>query len=799
MFMRSFTFPKVIFCLFCLVFTNSAFAGTIKGIIKNESGDNFALQGLFLSNGLSAQSNNDGFFVFENVLKGAYEITTQVNGQNVFLTSVNVNSNEEVIDLGVLVVAKNIQLKEAHITAEINRGITRMPDVKDNVIYAGKKTEVVQLSTASANLAQNNSRQVFAKVPGIQVWESDGSGVQMGIASRGLSPNRMWEFNTRQNGYDISADPFGYPEAYFTPSVESLDRIEIIRGAASLQFGPQFGGVVNYIKKRSISGKKIGVESMQTLGNQRMFSSFNAVGGNIGKFTYYTNINYRRSDGWRQNNEYQTWNGFINLGYQFSKKLRVDVEYSRMDQLVQQPGGLTDSAYAVDAQQSVRSRNWFDLVWNVAAINIDYQFTENNKLNVKVFGLKGERSSIGFMSPINVKDAVSTTTGEYAKRTIDVDEYLNYGVELRHLYTYNLMGQKNYLSVGAKLYSGQTDRIQNVNGNRGTDYDLSTVSDVLKRDMVYNTQNVAFFAENVFNLSSRLSVTPGFRLEHLENQSKGTYDGQTGAQSSTRQFALLGVGAQYRVSAKTNVYANFTQAYRPVLFSDFTPSTTDSIDPNLKDASGYNLDLGYRGSVGNLVSFDVSIFRLLYADRIGNYSVNGKNYRTNIGTSVSQGIESYIEFTPTSLLSDFKGGQLNLFATMAFIRAEYTEWNNPDVSKNQEGKQVENAPQQIHRFGIQYRFKGLSTTFQYSMVGSAYADALNTQKSNAAATTGIIPNYEVADWSFSLTLKKRYNVNAGINNVFDAKYFTRRSGGYPGPGLLPADGRMWYVGVGIKI
>ncbi len=797
--MRSFTFFAIIICMALVGFSNKVYASTIKGVIKNEAGDNFALQGVFLSNGLSTQSNSSGLFVFDNVLKGAYEITTQVNGQNVFLTSVNVNSNEEVIDLGVLVVAKNIQLKEAQITAEINRGVSRMPDVKDNVIYAGKKTEVVQLSTATANLAQNNSRQVFAKVPGIHVWESDGSGVQMGIASRGLSPNRMWEFNTRQNGYDISADPFGYPEAYFTPSVESLDRIEIIRGASSLQFGPQFGGVVNYIKKRSVSGKKVGVESMQTLGSNGMFSSFNALGGNIGKFSYYTNINYRRSDGWRSNNEYQTWNGFVNLGYQFSKKLRVDVEYTRMDQLVQQPGGLTDSAFAFGAQQSVRSRNWFDLVWNVAAINIDYQYTENNKLNVKVFGLKGERSSIGFMSPIYIKDNVSATTGEYAKRTIDIDEYLNYGVELRNLYTYNLLGQKNHLAVGAKLYSGQTDRIQNANGNRGTDYDLATLSDVLKRDMVYNTQNSAFFAENVFNLTNRISVTPGFRLEHLENQSKGTYDGKTGAQSSTRQFVLLGVGAQYRVTAKTNIYANFTQAYRPVLFSDFTPSTTDSIDANLKDASGYNLDLGYRGSFGNVVSFDVSVFRLLYADRIGNYSVNGKNYRTNIGTSVSKGIESYIEFTPTALISDFRGGQLNLSATMAFINAEYTDWNNPDVSKNLEGKKVENAPQQIHRFGIQYRFKGLSTTFQYSMVGSAYADALNAETANAAATTGIIPSYQVADWSVSLMFLKRYSVNAGINNLFDAKYFTRRSGGYPGPGLLPADGRIWYVGVGIKI
>lgn len=792
--MRFLTLLSALVCI-----TVATKASTIKGILKKETGEAYALQGVYLSNGLSTQTNKDGFFQFVNVLKGEYDITTQVNGQNVFVALAKVADNSAETDLGTLVISKNIQLQEAQITAEINRGIERMPDVKDNIIYAGKKTEVVQLSTAGANLAQNNSRQVFAKVPGIQVWESDGSGVQMGIASRGLSPNRMWEFNTRQNGYDIAADPFGYPEAYFTPSVESLDRIEIIRGAASLQFGPQFGGVVNYIKKRSVSGKKIGVESMQTIGSNGMFSTFNAVGGTVGKFSYYSNINYRRSDGWRANNSYNTWNGFINMGYQFSKKLSVNFEYSRMDQLVQQPGGATDSSFKLNAQQSSRKRNWFDLKWNIAALNIDYQFTENNKLNVKVFGLSGTRSSIGFLSGINIPDSIAKATGTYGKRTIDQDKYLNYGVELRHLYTYNLLGQKSNLAVGARAYKGQTDRIQNVNGNRGEDYDLTAESTVLKRDMVYNTENIALFAENIFNLTKRLSVTPGMRYEYLKNQSSGTFDGRTGTQNSSRQFVLLGVGSQYKVSAKTNIYANFSQGYRPVLFSDITPATTDSIDVNLKDAKGYNIDLGYRGSVGNLFSFDVSVFMLEYGNRIGTYTVNGKNFRTNIGTSVSKGVESYIEFTPTAFFTKFKGGQVNIFATLSFIDAVYTEWNNPDITKNQKDKRVENAPQQIHRLGLNYRYKTLSTTFQYSVVGSCYADALNTEKPNTAATVGKIPGYEVADWSASVTLKKRYNINTGINNVFDTRYFTRRSGGYPGPGILPADGRTWYIGVGVKI
>lgn len=777
----------------------SIHAANVKGILVNDNQVAQPNKMLFLTNGVQTTTNVMGVFVFQYLLKGSYELKTEVGGQLVTLSFFTIKDETKDIDLGNIVLRNNIQLPEVEIKDQIiNKGIERMPDIKDNVIYAGKKTEVIRLSTATANLAQNNSRQLFAKVPGMHVWESDGSGVQMGIASRGLSPNRMWEFNTRQNGYDIAADPFGYPEAYYTPSVESLDRIEVIRGAASLQYGPQFGGVINYIKKRSVSGKKFGIESTQTLGSFGMYSSFNAIGGNYKKFSYYANMNYRRSDGWRINNGYKTWNGYINLGYQLTKKMTINAEYTRMDQLVQQPGGLTDSMYQADAQQSIRSRNWFKLIWNIAALNFDYQINNNNKLNIKAFGLKGERSSIGFMNAINTAD-VKDANGLFGLRLVDQDKYNNYGLEARHLYTYHIGKQKQSLAIGARYYVGNTDRIQNKFGNRRTEYNLSTEQNTLNRDLIFNTQNVAFFAEHLFNIKKRLSITPGARYEFLKNKASGILDAKNVNRESNRSFVLLGIGAQYKVTSNTNVYVNITQGYRPVLFTDISVTTTDSINPNLKDASGYNFDLGYRGSIGRLVSFDVSTYFMHYGNRVGSYTVNGKNYRTNIGASESKGIEGYLEVSPTNLFKTFKGGHVNVFAAMAFTQADYVSWNDPDLSKNLNGKRVENAPKYIHRFGITYRYKVLTTSVQYSMVGDAFADAFNTTKPNAIATAGLIPSYQVADWSFQFMIKKSYQVSGGINNVFNVKYFTRRSGGYPGPGLLPAEGRIWYIGLGVKL
>ncbi|MDB5146314.1 MAG: TonB-dependent receptor, partial [Mucilaginibacter sp.] len=52
---------------------------------------------------------------------------------------------------------------------------------------------------------------------------------------------------------------------------------------------------------------------------------------------------------------------------------------------------------------------------------------------------------------------------------------------------------------------------------------------------------------------------------------------------------------------------------------------------------------------------------------------------------------------------------------------------------------------------------------------------------------------------FNYSFLKSYHLTANVNNIFNAKYFTRRINMYPGPGILPADGRTFNIGFGVKI
>jgi Fe(3+) dicitrate transport protein len=179
-------------------------------------------------------------------------------------------------------------------------GWRRLRNVEGMAIYAAKKNEVIELSGVMGNLAANNAREIYKSIAGLNIWESDGAGLQLAIGARGLDPNRTSSFNTRQNGYDISADALGY----HTPPTQALERIEIVRGAASLQYGPQFGGLLNFVMKKGPRDKKIAYTTDNTYGAFGFLSSTHSLGGAVGKLNYYTFYQYRQAEGWRANSEF---------------------------------------------------------------------------------------------------------------------------------------------------------------------------------------------------------------------------------------------------------------------------------------------------------------------------------------------------------------------------------------------------------------------------------------------------------------------------------------------------------------
>jgi Fe(3+) dicitrate transport protein len=688
-----------------------------------------------------------------------------------------------------------------------------LPKTSGVLIYAGKKTEIIQLDQFSADLSTNNARQIFSKVPGLTIWENDGSGIQTSIAARGLSPNRSWEFNMRQNGCDMSAEAFGYPETYYTPPTESLERIEIIRGAGSLQFGPQLGGVVNYVTKKSLGSKPFSTESSQTLGSYGMINTYNAVGGVYKRWAYYGFLHYRTAEGWRENSSYKTRTAYFTATYTFSTRWNLRLDYTNMNNMNQQAGGLTDEQFESNPKMSNRSRNWMSTPWNLASATLNYQSNKNVSASIKFFSTLGDRNSVGFVKPLTTEDTLNGSLGTFNPRQVDRDAYLNLGAELRVLYSYNLFNQKQALSLGGRIYQGQTERKQQGIGTTGSEYSLELTDSIhgklWGKDLELTTNNASIYVENLCQVGERLTITPGVRAEYIFTGASGYINPSTSAEriamSRARLFVLMGIGLQFSASKNTNVYANLSQGYRPATFSEQLPSgTTEVVDPNLKDARGLNVDLGYRGTAFDVLRFDVGLFALNYENRIGAIVVDGVPFKTNIGTSFSKGIESFVELDVLQLLTRSKRfGSLQVFVNYTFIDARYTSWNNPVIANDPllsiEGKRVENAPRHTLRSGLSYVYKSFGVHVQSNFVDEVFTDAANTELPNAAATVGKIATYFVADASVHYRMNASFSAKIGVNNLTNAQYATRRATGYPGPGLLPGNGRSLYLTLSIKL
>lgn len=773
------------------------------------------IQVKILDSHMSTYTDENGKYRLDGLQPGTYMLEVSLYGFET-IQSTFILTNKD-IRWNAHLPRPTYEMQEVQIEEQEDNefGISYLKAVEGTAIYSAKKSEVIVLKHLTANLATNNSRQIYAKVAGLNIWESDGAGVQLGIGGRGLSPSRNSNFNTRQNGYDISADALGYPESYYTPPVEAIERIEIVRGAASLQYGTQFGGMLNFQFKQGPEDKKFEGVFRQSIGSFGLFNSFNSIGGTVGNLNYYAFYQHKQSEGWRPNSGLNQHTAHASIRYQIHPKVSLKAEYSFTDYLAQQAGGLTDAQFADNPRQSLRERNWFQVNWNLFALNLDVQLSPQTKLNSRTFGLLAGRDALGNLSPITLLDF-----GE--KRDFLSDDFRNWGNETRLIHRYQLFGQPSVFLIGSRIYDGFTHRRQGFgNDSDGPDFEYLNPQKLEGSDFDLPSSNVSAFAEHIVYISPQLSVTPGIRYEYISTSAEGYYRNQVRDlagnllldeqidenKSNTRHFLFAGLGLSYKPSERWEIYGNISQNYRAINFNDIRVNVGSLVvDPELKDERGYNADLGLRGSIAGIFHVDLSLFHLLYKDRIGTVLRREPNpifnnlvdrtfrFRTNVADASVYGLESLVELDVWKLLHpEATESSLSIFSNLALIEASYVNSGNNGV----EGNAVELVPGINLKTGINARWKALRLSWQYAYVGEHFSDATNAIKT-PTAIEGIIPAYDVMDLSASYEWG-RFRLESGINNVMNRMYFTRRATGYPGPGILPSEGRGWYVGLQIRV
>lgn len=689
-------------------------------------------------------------------------------------------------------------------------GIRQLRAVEEGGLYVGKKTEVINIERLVSNKAGNNARQAFAKVPSLNIWESDNAGLQLDIGGRGLSPNRSANFNTRQNGYDMSADALGYPESYYNPPLEAVQQIEVVRGAGALQYGSQFGGLVNFKLKKGSSTKKVNLESHNTYGANQFINTYNSLHGQVKKLNYYSYFQYKQGDGWRPNSEFNQIGAYLGAEYAFSDRLTMGLNITHMNYLSQQAGGLTDEQFVADPRSSNRERNWFRVDWNLGALLLEHQPTDKVKIHNRLFALSAGRTSLGLLETPDLADPL-------AHRDLLDGTFRNVGNETRVSVNYESHTAVDHtLLVGSRLYRGFTNFSQQF-GSEGGEANFTTIDtaflDRRKSDFDFPNTNLALFAENVFQVNSQLSLVPGVRLEIIDTAVDGIFtntirtssfgdfieENLTEVSDSRRTVFLYGLGLSHKFSDRYELYGNATANYRAINFTDVQiQANIQVVDPDIRDESGFSFDLGLRKRNFSPFFLEGGLFYTIYDDRIGEVIDDGLRVRTNIGSARILGAELFFEIDILKAMKKESRHLISWYVNGSINRGVYTEINERALVGVRSGNRLEELPEYNIKTGLTYAIGPFSSSLQSTWIGNQFSDAANTTNP-FLGVVGEVPAYHVMDLSMKYDFSQTFRLSFSMNNVLDASYFTRRAAAYPGPGIIPGLGRLWNTTLRVKL
>ena len=96
-----------------------------------------------------------------------------------------------------------------------------------------------------------------------------------------------------EDGISLKNEQFGFPETHYTPILDAVERIELIRAGAALQYGCQPGGALNFVMKMPRLDAPFHFTTRNVFGSYGYYRNYTEVDGTVGPFGYYLYYDHR--------------------------------------------------------------------------------------------------------------------------------------------------------------------------------------------------------------------------------------------------------------------------------------------------------------------------------------------------------------------------------------------------------------------------------------------------------------------------------------------------------------------------
>lgn len=635
--------------------------------------------------------------------------------------------------------------------------------------YAGSRSVVGSEALHKASV--RGVDEALQRVPGVKIFDETGTGALPQIAVRGLYESRSGRLQALSDGIPLALAPYGQTGlSLFPVTMAAVDRIDVVKGGAAVQYGPNnVGGVVNFISKPIPREWQTTVQERTTFfpGGRQLWDTYlgtggfitdnfglqldlNTIGGQAGREHSDTDIqNYRLRGQWNIDDDRD-----LSFGFQHYK---ADMDLA---------GALSVADYKHDPRQSTRPLDRFegdtDRVWGT--------YTQK-------FGAIGPFDSVAFswtnFAHNSYRNFVVgmpfTPDGQAVTKQDGPRDFKVWGSEPRLSLGIDGEQVSQTWLLGARYVKEDID----YKVNRQS---LATGATTPFRDWHFDDEAKAFYISNAIGLlDNRLTITPGVRYENARMQYD---DGITGASNENQSMEWLpGITVGFQASDDWFVYANAQKSLRP-------PQVTQIVKEGQVGAElAWNYETGVRYTPWDGLRVDLGVYRIDFDDQIV-YDATSDRF-VNLGSTRHQGIETEVFWTPEAMPN------LDLHASYAYLDAK---------QRNGEFKDNEVPYASRNQFSVDGRYR-FAENWTYSLdglyVSSAYTDAANSGEENAIASVGKLPAY----WLWNTAIERRFKVrdgvltaSAGISNLFNREYYFRGIDTSPW-GRQPAPQRSLTLGV----
>ncbi len=611
----------------------------------------------------------------------------------------------------------------------------------------------------------SSTEEILKRVSGVYVKPEEESAIVANIGMRGIS-SADYKTLILEDGVPVAAGLFVGNGRYYNPRIQRMDSIEVLKGSSALRYGPMnIGGVVNYRTKQPKDGALVDL----SIGSWDTYKTTVELGGssptkdsNVGAI-----LSWAKSDGFMDKG-YEMKDAVIKAGTAIGDNQWVGVKFTHYenDANISYRGQFLGE-YHAKKQNNPAPDDWFLTERNSFNINHRWDINPDTELQTLLYWSEMNRDYWRY--------GVNATASQAAGRWIYTDNvsgnnraFERIGAETRLIAKNTIFNIPGEAEIGLRLMNEKMDDVT-INAKRATPRSGTTAKDT--KD---SAKSVALYAQNRFDISDQLSVTPGVRVERYEQQRDDKQKNETVKTSNTE--VMPGLGVTYQFIPAVQLYASVYKAFSPALNGD---SLSGMKDQKLEAETAVSWELGLRGQQ-DAVRYELTAFRMDFDNQIIPANSNSDFQSTNGGKTYNQGLEGAVSL-------EFENG-FDVFANLTWIaNAEFKgdRYNKNGSLKSKDGDRVPYTPEWVANLGVGYTYAGLRSQLSANYTGSQFTDELNTKpivENTSGFFTGKIDAYTTVDLTTRYTLNDQVEFYGAVKNLEDKRYIASlRQGIYVGP------------------